>query len=64
MVCIEMNPNFTVKDALDVAKGKFTCLKCGKEFEKSSVKLPGGKYGAVCPWCGHTIYHGCPVKVC
>ncbi len=46
------NPNLSLKDVIQGAKGKFTCQKCGEKFEKTGLRLPNGETGFTCPKCG------------
>jgi len=51
MVRFVPNPDFRIEDAIEGAKGKFTCPNCGKDFEQTIQRLEDGKIGVVCPGC-------------
>ena len=55
MVRFEPNLTFSLKDALEGAKGEFTCPNCGKEFQQKVQRLEDGSLGIICPHCSLTI---------
>jgi len=46
------NPSFSLEDAIEGAKGKFTCPNCGEKFKEEVKRFEDNSEGVVCPKCG------------